>query len=109
MKDFDRWSKSIYGKEIHFDKNKTSLDKAKKIILNRQVVFSGDDVSFITYGVLGLEITRIFMQYLQQKPIKIDENESTMNACAGVAIIPFRYPFWLGFDLAEKLCDHAKA
>lgn len=109
MKDFDRWAKSIYGKDIFCEKNKTRLEKAKKIVPIRPVVFSGDDVSFITYGVLGLEITRIFLQYLQQKPIKIDENESTMNACAGVAIIPFRYPFWLGFDLAEKLCDHAKA
>ena len=32
-----------------------------------------------------------------------------MDCCAGIAILPTAYPFFRGYELAEQLCDSAKA
>lgn len=102
------WERSIYGDK---EKNKELYEEMASVIPIRPVILSGDDVSFITFGVLGIEIARIYLQYLQQESIEITgkkQEKQTMNACAGVAIIPHRYPFWLGFQLADSLCDNGK-
>src|SRR5690625_4394472 len=108
MEQVDNWAKDIYGKRIE---NENYYKRMKKVIPIRPVILSGDDVSFITLGMLGLEVARIYIQHLQGEEIQItkeDKSKVRMNACAGVAVIPHRYPFWLGYKLADDLCEHAK-
>lgn len=106
MEKYDVWASDFYGDEDE------ELDTWKKVIPIRPIIASGDDVSFMTYGKLGIEIAKTFLQNLQNKTISIGEedrlNTYHFEACAGVAIIRHRYPFWLGFQLADQLCDNAK-
>lgn len=105
LDDRERWEEAIYGNR---NNNERLYKLMENVIPLRPVILSGDDVSFITFGVIGVEVARIYLQYLQKEGIEIDGKEYALNACAGVAIIPHRYPFWLGFQLADRLCDNGK-
>lgn len=106
MENYDLWASNFYGDD------ESVLEKWRNVIPIRPIIASGDDISFITYGKLGIEISKIFLKHLQMQTITIGakENESTYSfeACAGVAIIRHKYPFWLGIKLAEELCSNAK-
>jgi len=102
MNHYGRWADYIYG-----DSEEKQYAHSNVIPL-RPVVASGDDVSFITVGQLGIELARIFIQYLQQESMEIDGAPFRFDACAGVAIVRRKFPFWLAYELAEKLCGNAK-
>jgi len=72
----------------------------------RRVITAGDDVCFITEGRIGLECARIFIEKLASKKNKQDEKNYA--ACAGVAIVHQKYPFYRAYELAEQLCSNAK-
>jgi hypothetical protein len=80
----------------------------KNVVPVRPIIASGDDICFITYGQLGLESARLFIQYLQKESIQIKDNVHHFEACAGVAIVKHKFPFWLAYALADKLCANAK-
>lgn len=70
----------------------------------RKVIAAGDDICFITEGRLGLECAVRFMEHLAAKKVDGDP----YAACAGVAIVHQKYPFYRVYELAEELCSNAK-
>ncbi len=72
------------------------------------IIISGDDVTYVTNGKLGIESARVFLQELNQHKIKIGDTYSTLNACAGVAITRVSHQFYRAYELAENLCSNAK-
>lgn len=72
----------------------------------RRIITAGDDICFITEGRIGLECARIFIEKLAQKENKQDKQHYA--ACAGVAIVHQKYPFYRAYELAEELCSNAK-
>lgn len=105
MKDYGIWAENLYGSLL---KNPELLNQLKNTVPIRPIIASGDDICFITFGQLGIETARIFIQYLQQQSMDINEKKVFFEAAAGVAIIRHKFPFWLGYELAEKLCSNAK-
>jgi hypothetical protein len=98
MNDYDRWASVIYGTEVaSYDEN------LKYTVPLRPIVSAGDDICFITYGQLGIECARLFIQYLQEQ-----NEKQSFEACAGVAIVKHKFPFWLAYELSEQLCSNAK-
>lgn len=72
----------------------------------RKIIMAGDDVCFVTEGRIGIECAVTFLKELWTKKNEIDgENYS---ACAGVAIVHEKYPFFKAYELAERLCSNAK-
>ncbi len=106
MERYDVWATDFYGHENE------QLENWKHLIPIRPIIASGDDVSLITYGKLGIEMAKTFLTFLQEQKITIGKGENARTyryeACAGVAIIRHKYPFWLGFQLADELCNNAK-
>lgn len=72
----------------------------------RRIILAGDDVCFVTEGRIGIEAARIFINKLSQKVNKQDKQGYT--ACAGVAIVHQKYPFYKAYEVAEMLCSNAK-
>ena len=72
----------------------------------RPVILAGDDVCFITKGSIGLECARLFMKNLVKK--KNAQDGKPYSACAGVAMVHTKFPFYRAYDLAEELCSNAK-
>ncbi len=72
----------------------------------RRIITAGDDICFVTEGRIGIECARIFIEKLYGKSNCVDGKNYT--ACAGVAIVHQKYPFYKAYELAEKLCSSAK-
>lgn len=72
----------------------------------RKLILAGDDVCFVTEGRIGLEAARIFIEQLSKLENAVDHKHYT--ACAGVAIVHQKYPFYKAYELSEMLCSNAK-
>lgn len=67
----------------------------------RPIVVGGDDLTLLVPACYGLESAALWLQVFQAK--------SGFKACAGVALVKASYPFRRAYELAEALCQHAKA
>ncbi|NLZ83991.1 MAG: hypothetical protein GX915_10050 [Clostridiales bacterium] len=72
----------------------------------RRIITAGDDICFVTEGRIGIECARIFLEKLSAKKNKVDK--CGYSACAGIAIVHQKYPFYKAYELAEMLCSNAK-
>jgi len=73
----------------------------------RRIITSGDDICFVSEGRIGIEASRIFIECLKRK--ENAEDKKKYSACAGIAIVHVKYPFFRAYELAEKLCSSAKS
>lgn len=98
-----------------------------RILPIRPIIIGGDDITFVCPGRLGLHFAQYFMEQLCELPLLDDARYKEMSAqlqignggaaknlnknlscCAGVAVVPAKYPFFRAYDLAEQLCGAAK-
>lgn len=80
-------------------------DSEKEIPI-RPIILAGDDVCFVTKGSIGLECARIFLEELTQ--LENEQDKETYAACAGVAMVHIKFPFYRAYQLSEELCSNAK-
>lgn len=98
------------------------LQQGSKLLLPlRPIIIGGDDITFICPGRMGLQYAKMFIEYVNSedlldadlyKHIKAAIGKTvskSMSCCAGVAIVPAKYPFFRAYELAEQLCDEAKS
>lgn len=72
----------------------------------RRIITAGDDICYVTEGRIGVESAAIFIRALSKKENAVDKRGYA--ACAGVAIVHQKYPFYKAYELAESLCSNAK-
>ena len=106
---------------------KTLLGQEDSVILPiRPIIIGGDDITFITPGRLGLHYANYFIRCANRQLLLDEEQKahfescanqgseqkcninSHLSCCAGVAIVPAKYPFFRAYTLAEELCSNAK-
>lgn len=73
----------------------------------RKIITAGDDICFVSEGRIGIECAVSFINRLSQKTNCVDGKN--YSACAGVAIVHQKYPFYKAYELAEMLCSNAKS
>ena len=95
-------------KNMPFLCEKLSLGKQgeKTYFPVRRIITAGDDVCFVTEGRIGLECAVSFLRSINRKINDVDKKG--YSACAGVAIVHQKYPFYKAYELAEELCGNAK-
>ena len=80
----------------------------------RPLIIGGDDVTFFCPAKMAILFTKTLMENLYAETPEDAPEHLTgeisrhMDACAGIAILPTKYPFFRGYELAEQLCDVAK-
>lgn len=85
----------------------------------RPLVLGGDDLTIIVRGDCALNYTEAFIEsfethtgeafaVLKTQHAVFEVLPDGLSACAGVAFVKATQPFYLAYDLAESLCDHAK-
>lgn len=92
----------------------------KRLLPLRPIIIGGDDITFICPGRMGLQYAQAFIEYVNREDL-LDEDlynyikketgkqiNRSLSCCAGVAIVPAKYPFFRAYELAEQLCDKAK-
>ena len=90
---------------IEKEKLKDLSIKDKKFPV-RRIITAGDDICFVTEGRIGLECAVTFIKELNKCQNK--EDKEGYAACAGVAIVHQKYPFYKAYELSELLCSNAK-
>ena len=92
----------------------------KRLLPLRPIIIGGDDITFICPGRMGLQYAQAFIEYVNSEDL-LDKDlynyikketgkqiSRSLSCCAGVAIVPAKYPFFHAYELAEQLCDEAK-
>ena len=82
------------------------LNRTGKKFPVRRIITAGDDICFVSEGRIGVECAVAFIRALNRK-INAEDKEG-YAACAGVAIVHQKYPFYRAYELAEQLCSNAK-
>jgi len=100
---FYKMVKVIEGKYEYLAK--AGLDLKESVMPIREVVLAGDDVCYITDARIALECAYIFLCELEKSSIMGEK----ITACAGIAIVKEKYPFFKTYELSEELCKNAKA
>lgn len=85
-----------------------SKDDKQFIFPVRRIITAGDDICFVTEGRIGIECARLFIEKLTDKNRKNCVDNKGYSACAGVAIVHQKYPFYKAYEIAEMLCSNAK-
>lgn len=106
--------------------NFLDMDKLKQngkcVLPIRPIIIGGDDITFVCPGRLGLEYAKYFVEEAGKQILLTDEQHHRMektltggkklskslSCCAGVAVVPAKYPFFRAYELAEQLCGAAK-
>jgi hypothetical protein len=73
----------------------------------RPIILSGDDLTFVCDGRIAVELAATALEVFQKSSIEEFDN-STVYACAGIAIVKSHFPFSRAYELAEALCKQAK-
>ncbi|MBO4556704.1 MAG: hypothetical protein J5706_08080, partial [Elusimicrobiales bacterium] len=66
----------------------------------RPIIIGGDDITFVCPAKTAVIFAKRFMNYLYEG--------DGFSSCAGIVIIPTKYPFFRAYQLAEELCGAAK-
>lgn len=86
-----------------------NYDQENKVYLPiRPILFDGDDITFVTDARIGLSAAELFLKEISSAKILINNVLRQMSACAGIAIVKTRFPFFRAYRLAEELCGSAK-
>ncbi|MCI9005617.1 MAG: hypothetical protein HFH39_10345 [Lachnospiraceae bacterium] len=72
----------------------------------RDIILAGDDICFVTEGRIGVACAVAYLKSIWKQVNGVDQKN--YSACAGVAIVHQKYPFYRAYELAEELCSNAK-
>ena len=84
------------------------LHHSKDVFPLRPIVYGGDDLTFVCDGRVGLHLAAYYLQKFAEKTIRFCDTDKPVDACAGVAIVPTKFPFASAYGFSEDLCGEAK-
>lgn len=85
------------------------LHLSKNIFPLRPIVYGGDDLTFVCDGRVGLHLAAYYLQKFAEGKVKVCGEDKPVDACAGVAIVPTKFPFAQAYHFADTLCGLAKS
>ena len=88
-------------------RNNLAVD-ASEIFPLRPIIYGGDDLTFVCDGRLGLDLSSYYLREFAKGKIWVLGEHQSVDACAGVAIVPTKFPFAQAYSFADELCGLAK-
>jgi hypothetical protein len=92
--------------------DKTRIASANTVFLPlRPILLGGDDLTLVCDGRIAVDLAATALREFGEHPIPhlgADGGETTLTACAGVALVKAHAPFHRSYELAESLCASAK-
>lgn len=107
LKAVDRSTGEIRGREprLNFSLNRAGEVDGPLYLPVRPIVLAGDEMTFVCDGRLALSLAETALTAFSQQSIP---HLGPISACAGIAIVPARAPFYRAYQLAASLCENAK-
>ena len=96
---------------LHFKKEylpHDSLHNDDDVFPLRPIVYGGDDLTFVCDGRVGLHLASFYLQEFAKGTIRFCGEDKPVDACAGVAIVRTKFPFFRAYSFADELCGMAK-
>ena len=84
------------------------LSLSQNIFPLRPIVYGGDDLTFVCDGRVGLDLAAFYLKRFSEGSIRFCGQDKSVDACAGVVIVPTKFPFARAYHFAEDLCGSAK-
>lgn len=84
---------------------KLHTDENMEFLPIRPIILGGDDITFVSNGLLGIYFAEKFIKYFMSEK---DHKGNNFSACAGVMTVKTKYPFYRAYIMAEELCANAK-
>ena len=85
------------------------LENPDDVFPLRPIVYGGDDLTFVCDGRIGLHIAAFYLrEFSTCGKIRICGKDESVDACAGIAIVPTKFPFARAYGFADELCRNAK-
>lgn len=85
-----------------------NTSEGRVILPIRPIITGGDDITFICEGSLGVPLAKLLLDNFSTIGIQNIQLNEGVFACAGIAIIKQKYPFYRGYKLCEDLIKQAK-
>ena len=85
-----------------------ALDNPDEVFPLRPIVYGGDDLTFVCDGRVGLDLAAYYLKQFSKGKIRFCGDDKFVDACAGVAIVPTKFPFARAYGFADELCRLAK-
>jgi hypothetical protein len=108
----EKYSFSIGDLQLKITQDKkersNSVNSYKLHLPIRPIITGGDDITFVCEGSLGVPLAKLFLQKFSEIGNQKRILKNGVYACAGVAIIKQKYPFYRGYQLSEELIKEAK-
>ena len=86
-----------------------ALDHPEKVFPIRPIVYGGDDLTFVCDGRVGLHLAAFYLKEFSNGKVRVSDTDEPVDACAGVAIVPTKFPFARAYGFADELCGLAKS
>lgn len=71
----------------------------------RPIILGGDDMTIICRADIAFLYASEFLKNFEKET---EKKGMALTACAGIAFIKSKFPFYYGYQLAESLCEQAK-
>lgn len=103
----------LHEQDVHYDLADERRDDAPFLQM-RPIVEAGDDLTFVCHGRLGLSLAVRYLRNFEKLSETIlaghvtDGSGPRRSACAGVLIMPEKFPFARAYDIAAALTRQAK-
>jgi len=75
----------------------------------RPILIGGDDLTFICDGRIAHDLAETALTHFSDQVVEEFGEGEKIGACAGVAVVHTRAPFYRAYKIAEALCSSAKA
>lgn len=86
-----------------------TLDHPEVVFPVRPIVYGGDDLTFVCDGRVGLHLAAFYLKEFSSGEVRVCGTDKSVDACAGVAIVPTKFPFARAYAFADELCGLAKS
>lgn len=93
---------TLVAQRSYLEANGLKLEPDKIPI--RKIILAGDDVCYVTDARIAIECARIFIEKLETFELEGEK----ITACAGIAMVKDKFPFYKAYQLSENLCRNAK-
>jgi len=109
MKDFIKCNHKNWTSDLGYDLVKVKVGEITKTYLPfRPLLLSGDDLTFVCHGKLGILLAEFILKELKIRMVKDGDKEIPLHACAGIAIAGTKTPFYQMYEISEELCSRSK-
>jgi len=93
---------------LHSEGIKERMGLKRQIFPFRPIIIGGDDVTYVCHASLGLWSAHAILKHILDAQKEKALTQEIITACAGIAFTKPSYPFAVGYELAEELCESAK-